>query len=726
MQADNGVVIDADLTASEGTLFIDGDMENSSTADGANFIQFQDQATMTAKGLLFLQANTGAISQAGSITLNAGSGIIINADQQGGTKGATVTVNADYESPGYFDPAINDYSGRFTLMPGKTLVTNDSNMIITAWDLDIGGGWDGGIDAGNATLELMGAKAGQTIGLGGVPKNMHISSAELGRLTGDGLSIGSHLITSDISIDGVTASESLVVTLVATLQYAKIIFEGAPSTFRGLVAKADDGVVVRTEINTRTSIMYLDGDAEDLLGIDLNNKVGFTDGLTTTAKTVMTLEATAGYVQRSGSLTFRAGSGMVLLDHIKPPPVIVGQSVIDVTGTPIVINADYESFGDGTFTLSATKYIEAVDSDVTITAWDIDLQGYIEVGTAALSIHGAQEDQTIGLGNTTHNMHIEDTELGHVTTASGLRLASDEGGSIVVDGITALSSQNVGSLISIFALYDDAQIEFSGQGSTFNSVMARADNGIIVKTGLTTDEGPLHLDGDADNSAVDDSANSITFTDGGVLTSATLLTLQSATGGILLAGDFTLRAGQGLVLLDDMLGSAPGSAMTIHSDFESAGDGTLTVWAGKILDSNNSDIVITAWDLDLQGYLSTGTQTVTLHGAKVMQTLNLGTTAADMHVDNNELQHVTSTGLSVGNHQTGNIRIDGVTEVSTNSIDSIVSVVAGYDDKTMTFSGSGSTFNSLAGGADNGVYVEVDLTADAGEHPVPHLWFTTC
>ena len=716
VQADNGVVIEADLTATDGTLFIDGDMENSSSADGANFIQFQDQATMTANGLLFLQARTGVMTSSGSITLLAGSGIVINTDavQTGNITDSLVTINADFESPGFYDPNVNDFTGVFTIQTGKTLTTDNGDMIVTAWDLDL----DGGFNTGEGTLFLMGAKAGQTIGLGGVPKNMHISSSELGRLSGDGLSIGSHMVTYDIFVDGVTEAESELVTLIATMQYAKIVFEGAPSTFRGLTAKADDGVIVRTTVSTRSVGMHLDGDAEDSLAIDLNNKVGFTDGLTTTAKTLMTLEATVGAIQRSGSMTLHAGSGIVLLNSLLPPPIIVGQTPVVVDGKPIVLNADYESYGDGTLTLADARTIVASDSDVVITAWDIDFQGTIATGTGTISLHGSQANQMIALGNTTAatglSMHIEDTELGRITTNSGVRLASDEGGNVVVDGITAASSQNVGSLMSILALYDDAQVEFSGQGSTFNSLFVKADNGIIVKTGLTTDAGPLHLDGDADTSATSDNANSITFTYGGVLTSSTLLTLQSATGGILLGGTFTLRAGQGIVLLDDMLGISPGSLMTIYSDFESAGDGTLTVWTGKSLDSNNSDIVITAWDIDLQGYVITGTSGVTLHGAKIEQTLNLGLTAGDLHLDNTELQHISATGFSLGNTLSGNINVGGVTSASSDAVSSIMTIKAGLDDKKILFSGAASTFNSLAAGADNGIYVEVDLTTDTG------------
>ena len=82
----------------------------------------------------------------------------------------------------------------------------------------------------------------------------------------------------------------------------------------------------------------------------------------------------------------------------------------------------------------------------------------------------------------------------------------------------------------------------------------------------------------------------------------------------------------------------------INSDFESAGDGSLTVVTTKAVNSNNSDITLTAWDIDLAGTLTTGSKTPSIHGAKVAQTLGLGGTAKHMHVSDVELQRMTSTG----------------------------------------------------------------------------------
>ena len=76
-------------------------------------------------------------------------------------------------------------------------------------------------------------------------------------------------------------------------------------------------------------------------------------------------------------------------------------------------------------------------SDVTITAWDLGLDGSLTAGTLAITIHGAQASQTIGLGAvTTTNMDIADGELGRMTAEGGVTLGSTISGSIVVDGVT--------------------------------------------------------------------------------------------------------------------------------------------------------------------------------------------------------------------------------------------------------------------------------------------------
>ena len=92
------------------------------------------------------------------------------------------------------------------------------------------------------------------------------------------------------------------------------------------------------------------------------------------------------------------------------------------TGKRVVIKPDFESPGDGTLTVVATKVLSTLDAEMVITAWDLDLAGSISTGTGSVSIHGSQAGQTTGLGATAANMHIEDAELQRVTSVGGLRI----------------------------------------------------------------------------------------------------------------------------------------------------------------------------------------------------------------------------------------------------------------------------------------------------------------
>merc|ERR1712159_317684 len=96
-----------------------------------------------------------------------------------------------------------------------------------------------------------------------------------------------------------------------------------------------------------------------------------------------------------------------------------------------------------------------------------------------------------------------------------------------------------------------------------------------------------------------------------------LITLESSTGTIVPTASLTLNAGEGMVILDNFnTYSIPQSKLILNSDFESGGDGTLTVVEGKTVDSNNLEIIITAWDVELPGGIKTGTHTLHVHGAK--------------------------------------------------------------------------------------------------------------
>ena len=87
-------------------------------------------------------------------------------------------------------------------------------------------------------------------------------------------------------------------------------------------------------------------------------------------------------------------------------------------------------------------------------------------------MHGSKFEQTIGIGGTQEDSHIEGDELQRVEGM--VSMGSADGGNIVVDGV-------VRDVLHMIATGDDAQIIFSGSRSTFDTLMAEADNGVQVR-----------------------------------------------------------------------------------------------------------------------------------------------------------------------------------------------------------------------------------------------------
>ena len=126
-----------------------------------------------------------------------------------------------------------------------------------AFDFDL----SGTIDAGTGAVNLYGSQASQTIGLGATPFNMAISDAELGKITTTGgLTIGSTQ-SGSMTVSAI-ASITKSVSLVASRNYAQVLFLGSASAFYGVAVQADDGVVVSKAVTTQTGVLYLNGDLD--------------------------------------------------------------------------------------------------------------------------------------------------------------------------------------------------------------------------------------------------------------------------------------------------------------------------------------------------------------------------------------------------------------------------------------------------------------------------------
>lgn len=269
--ADNGVTVRVDLTASTGSLYLDGDADNSATSDDVNVIAFTDGVTLTANEFLTLEASgtpppesltgeplstsTGMIIGSGSLTLQAGAGVAIldhlqlgctlapsnstsnssnmkvlpavlstgkapwalhrlqcaanqnfanHADiprlaQAAHGTGKDLVINSDMHGLAAglyihrFNQSVHGYGGGvLTVATDKLVATTDSNMMITAYDIDLQctGLGCGAVSSGTAAISIHASRTGQSIGLGTL-SDMSISDAELLQLhVGGASSIG--------------------------------------------------------------------------------------------------------------------------------------------------------------------------------------------------------------------------------------------------------------------------------------------------------------------------------------------------------------------------------------------------------------------------------------------------------------------------------------------------------------------------------------------------------
>lgn len=214
----------------------------------------------------------------------------------------------------------------------------------------------------------------------------------------------------------------------------------------------------------------MDADVENSSTADISNSIDLTDGRVLTSKALLTLEATMGQVMSDGRLTLRTGTGVVILNDL----------TATTSSSELVINADYESAGDGTLTLVSTKTISSNDSTIVLTAWDIDMSGSITAGAMAMTIHGAKTDQTIALGSTPNDLTLSDAEVGRVTARGGLTLGSSMLSHITVDGLTDSSTDELDSLL-LLATRADRNVNFALHASSFNKgITVQAASGVSM------------------------------------------------------------------------------------------------------------------------------------------------------------------------------------------------------------------------------------------------------
>lgn len=465
--------------------------------------------TSTLSTLTLVALATGTAINVSNSEFNCS--LVLHASQNLHLAGSVTTTGSSVLDAG---------TGTLTISAGGHLSTTNQQLTVTADAIDL----SGTVDTGTATITLMPQSHREVhLGAGGSAAQLKISSTEFGRVSSAGLVVGAPYMNRGIRVSGLSVNATSgvlgTVTLLALTDDSQIVFDTQPSTFHGLATAADNGVVVKVDLTASTGSLYLDGDADNSATSDDVNTVGFTDGVSLTANTFLTLEASGtpptlplatsqGMIVGSGSLTLQAGAGVTILDHVRlgctltpsqstassstassspanstasssttsssigsstastsattktsslaaNNPSIVGGSrlvcapngpeIVDAarlserkgTSRSLVINADMyglnagvhlaalgaqvaTGYQAGKLTVAAQKLVATTDSNMMITAYDIDLTcagratgigcGSLSTGSAGISIHASRAGQSIGIGLKS-DMSISDAEL---------------------------------------------------------------------------------------------------------------------------------------------------------------------------------------------------------------------------------------------------------------------------------------------------------------------------
>jgi len=396
--------------------------------------------------------NTGSITALSLIATQGGKQVVFDTTSSAFSGGLHVSaaggVQLKRSVTSNGASSISAGTGTLTLEASHALSTTGNTLVLVADDVNLLGTT---VSSGAALISLK-SFSSRTIGIGTDTEQMDVAKTEVAILQSGGLIVGG-VTAAGIKVTDITKSDSNgvsgTVTLMALVDDAQVVFSGISSTFYGINAKGDDGVTINADMFITSGSVYLDGDADDSAAGDNTNNVMFTGARTVIGSSTMTLESSTGLINANNNLTLLAGSGMVIHDNL------FGNSN---TGSAISLNADYESAGDGTLSVTVTKMIKTFNGALMVTAFDIDLQymydsngvfytSSIDAGTAPIVVHGAGMDQSIGLGDSPQQMHISDQELLQIHTSGSITFRRFGTGAIVVESVSRKYSTKADSII---------------------------------------------------------------------------------------------------------------------------------------------------------------------------------------------------------------------------------------------------------------------------------------
>lgn len=338
----------------------------------------------------------------------------------------------------------------------------------------------------------------------------------------------------------------------------------------------------------------------------------------------------------------------------------------------------------------------------------------------------------IGVGDVDPMTHpgftiISNADLALINSGSLIIQTIGGDGVIIIDNVARTSTNGVAGLVTFNAAGGNNQITFEGGPSSFRSLAANADNGIIINadngdisnflSAISTSVGDLMLNGNA-NSMSDDLGN-ISLAVGRRLFAGRALFLN-ATGGITGAGRTFLEAAEGIVIGSNLTST---DRLFINADANADGVGTLTIAANTLTTTfiptnpptnpptgTSAPINIVAADVILDGSLNSGAASTSIDRANT-GSARLGATApvpGVLWLDGDELSRVTANGFTFGGNASL-IEVDGITADQSDGIAGIFTIRTNEAVSSIRFENplSPSFFGALR-------LITGDLTVESG------------
>lgn len=631
-----------------------------------------------------------------------------------GITGSAGFLKADYAS----SPSNGDGIGNLNIAAGAAVSTNNFDLWLQANDIDLQGTTNSGtgdtiiLISDEGTIGLAGNTVDTSTLCGGGACGMTLINSELTRITANKLVIGKDrfetelwsTLNGDIWVNRVNTGPGNFSSfeMSALLDKARIHFVGSTSTFPGLVAEADNGINVGTDIrwsSTGDTFFNADADGQDDGSLIEDDALRFTRPAEQRVSSGgnMTLSAESGDIW-SENIILLSSRGMTINDSFTGP-------------TRIWLNADDQDLGVGILTISPGVTVSMVGNNtpsflnhIAIIAADIDLQGNlftiglnpdqdevtITVNSNTLGLAGTGVDADTLCGEDSCGMTLTGDEMQRISTRSLVFFQSttsnldNPDSKIFIDNISTADTSSFGSVF----MYTGGSVHFVNNPSTFNSTLfAGAFGDININVNLSV-----------------------------------------VSGGELQGFFFGVDPQQGLLLAaDSNFFDAAGAFLPLGH-----GNGDIHIAAGATVSTNNFDLWLLGNDIQLQGTTNSGTAntylmvsdqgTVGLAGPGVDTTTLCGGFSCGMTLDNSETQNITASELVIGQDPfnsfmssvNGYLWVNNTTSTQFANIGS-VSLNALLAGASIHFDSATSIFPALTTEAANSINVDVDLTTTVND-----------